>query len=129
MQVSSQCLLPHLEHPEPSEWSDRDDMEDAIEIELLSLSNPQSGKRDGKPRQPRPPVSPSPIMPSATGWSLRGPSVLGDIMCRLVSRWRSPCSVKPKRLLGWQVYSRTSWSSDFHSLVQYSTGYGPFTLL
>ena len=47
MRVSSRCLLPHLECPEPSEWSDQDDMEDAIEIELLSLSNPQSGKGDG----------------------------------------------------------------------------------
>ena len=47
MLVSYQCLLPHLECPEPSEQSDWDDMEDAIEIELLSLSNPRSGKGDG----------------------------------------------------------------------------------
>ena len=47
MRVSSRCLLPRLEHPEPSEWSDQDDMEHAVEIELLSLSNPQSGKGDG----------------------------------------------------------------------------------
>ena len=47
MQVSSQCLLPHLECPEPSGRSDQDDMEDAVEIELLSLSKPQSGEGDG----------------------------------------------------------------------------------
>ena len=47
MQVSFRCLLPHLECPEPSEWSDWDDMEDTIEIELLSLSNPRSSKGDG----------------------------------------------------------------------------------
>ena len=46
MQVSSQCLLPCLECPEPSERSDWDDMEDAMEIELLSLSKPWSGKGD-----------------------------------------------------------------------------------
>ena len=46
MWVSSWCLLPHLECPEPSEWSNRDDMEDAMEIELLSLSKPRSGEGD-----------------------------------------------------------------------------------
>ena len=47
MQVSSQCLLPRLECLEPSEQSDWDDMEDAMEIELLSLSKPRSGEGDG----------------------------------------------------------------------------------
>ena len=37
MRVSSRCLLPHLECPEPSEWSDWDDMEDAVEIELIAF--------------------------------------------------------------------------------------------
>ena len=50
MQVSSQCLLPHLECPEPSEWFDWDDMEDTMEKELLSLSKPRSGKGDGNLR-------------------------------------------------------------------------------
>ena len=47
MRVSSQCLLPCLECPEPSEQSDWDDMEDTIGIELLSLSNPRSSEGDG----------------------------------------------------------------------------------
>ena len=47
MQVSSRCLLPHLKHPGPSEWSNHDDMEDAIEMELLSLLNPRSSEGDG----------------------------------------------------------------------------------
>ena len=47
MRVSSQCLLPYLEHPEPSEQFNWDDMEDAMEIELLSLSNPRSSEGDG----------------------------------------------------------------------------------
>ena len=37
----------HLEHPEPSEQSNWDDMEDAVEIELLLLSKPQSSEGDG----------------------------------------------------------------------------------
>ena len=44
MHVSSQCLLPCLECLDPSEQSDQDDIEDAIENELLSLSKPQSGE-------------------------------------------------------------------------------------
>ena len=47
MRVSSQCLLPCLECLEPSEQSDQDDMEDTMEIELLLLSKPWSGKGDG----------------------------------------------------------------------------------
>ena len=47
IRVSSNHLLPHHECPEPLEWSDQDDLEDAIEIELLSLSKPRSGKEDG----------------------------------------------------------------------------------
>ena len=47
MHVSSQCLLTHLECLDPSEWSDQDDIEDAIDNELLSLSKPQSGEGEG----------------------------------------------------------------------------------
>ena len=45
--VSSQCLLPNLEHLDPSEQSDWDDIEDAMDIELLSLLNPWSGEGEG----------------------------------------------------------------------------------
>ena len=45
--VSSQCLLPLLEHLDPSERSEWDDIEDAMDIELLSLSKPQSGEGEG----------------------------------------------------------------------------------
>ena len=44
IRVYSQCLLPHLEHPDPSEQSDQDDIEDAMDIELLSLLKPWSGE-------------------------------------------------------------------------------------
>ena len=44
MCVSSRCLLPHLECPDPSEQSDRDDIEDTMDTELLSLSKPWSGE-------------------------------------------------------------------------------------
>ena len=47
MHVSSWCLLPCLEHLDPSEWSDWDDIEDAIDNELLSLLKPQSGEGEG----------------------------------------------------------------------------------
>ena len=44
MCVSSQCLLPHLEGPDPSKRSDQDDIEDAMDTELLSLLKPWSGE-------------------------------------------------------------------------------------
>ena len=44
---SSQCLLPHLEHLDPSEHSDQDDIKDTVDTELLSLSKPQSGEGEG----------------------------------------------------------------------------------
>ena len=47
MHVSSWCLLPCLEHLDPSEWSDWDDIEDVIDNELLSISKPQSGEGKG----------------------------------------------------------------------------------
>ena len=47
MCVSSQCLLSHLEHLDPSEQSDWDDIEDTIDNELLSLLKPQSGEGEG----------------------------------------------------------------------------------
>ena len=47
MHVSSWCLLPHLECLDLSEWSDQDDIEDAIDSELLSLSKPWSGEGEG----------------------------------------------------------------------------------
>ena len=47
MHVSSWCLLFCLEHLDPSEQSDQDDIEDAIDNELLSLSKPQSGEGEG----------------------------------------------------------------------------------
>ena len=47
MHVSSQCLLPCLEHLDPSEQSDQDDTEDAMDNELLSLSKPWSGEGEG----------------------------------------------------------------------------------
>ena len=50
MHVSSQCLLPRLEHPDSSEQSDWDDIEDAVDTELLLLSNPWSKRRGGEPR-------------------------------------------------------------------------------
>ena len=48
MHVSSWCLPPHLEHLDPSEQSDQDDIEDAIDNELLSLLKPQSGEGERK---------------------------------------------------------------------------------
>ena len=44
---SSLCHLPHQECWDPSDLSDLDDMEEAIDNELWSLSNPQSGDGDG----------------------------------------------------------------------------------
>ena len=46
MHVSSQCHLPCLEHLDPSEWSDLDNIEDIIDNKLLTLLKPQS--REGK---------------------------------------------------------------------------------
>ena len=40
-------FLPHLECLDPSEWSDWDDIEDAVDNELLSLSKPWSGEGEG----------------------------------------------------------------------------------
>ena len=45
--ISSRCLLPHLECLDPSEQSDRDDTEDAMDNELLLLSNHGLGKGKG----------------------------------------------------------------------------------
>ena len=47
MCASSQCCLPNLECLDLSEWSDLDDIEDAIDNELLSLLKPQSGEGKG----------------------------------------------------------------------------------
>ena len=47
MHVSSWCLLPCLECMDPSEWSDRDDIEDTLDNELLSLLKPWSGEGEG----------------------------------------------------------------------------------
>ena len=47
MCVSSQCLLPHLEYLDPSEWSDWEDIEDTIDNELISLLKPKSGEGEG----------------------------------------------------------------------------------
>ena len=46
MQVSSRCCLLHLECLDLSEQSDPDDIEEAVDNELLSLSKPWS--REGK---------------------------------------------------------------------------------
>ena len=47
MCISSQCLLPHLEHLDLSEQSDWDDTEDTMDNELLSLLKPWSGEGEG----------------------------------------------------------------------------------
>ena len=47
MQVSSQHHLLCLEHLDLSEQSDLDDIEEAINNELLSLSKPWSGEGEG----------------------------------------------------------------------------------
>ena len=44
---SSLCHLPHWECQYQSDLSDLDDMEEAINNELQSLSNPQSREGDG----------------------------------------------------------------------------------
>ena len=46
MHASSWCHLPHLQCFDPSEWSDLDDIEDAIHNEL-SLSKPRSREGEG----------------------------------------------------------------------------------
>ena len=43
---SSQCCLPLLGHWDPSDLSDLDDIKEAIDSELQSLSNPWSGEGD-----------------------------------------------------------------------------------
>ena len=47
MCVSSQCLLPHLEHLDPSKHSNQDDIEDTVDTEILSLLKPWSGEGEG----------------------------------------------------------------------------------
>ena len=47
MRVSSWCLLSHLEHLDPSEQSDPDDIKDTVDNELLSLLKPRSGEGEG----------------------------------------------------------------------------------
>ena len=47
MRVSSQCLLSHLEYLDPSEQSDQDVTEDAVDNELPSLLKPWSGEGEG----------------------------------------------------------------------------------
>ena len=44
---SSQCHLPDQECQDPSDLSDLDNIEEAIDNELLSLSTPQSGEGEG----------------------------------------------------------------------------------
>ena len=41
---SSQCHLPHLGHQDLSDLSDLGNIKEAIDNELLLLSNPQSGE-------------------------------------------------------------------------------------
>ena len=47
MHASSWCHLPHLEHLDPSEWSDLDNIEDVVDNKLLALSKPQSREGEG----------------------------------------------------------------------------------
>ena len=47
MRASSQCLLPCLEHLDPSEQFNWDDTEDTVDNELLSLLKPWSGEGEG----------------------------------------------------------------------------------
>ena len=47
MHVSSQCHIPCLECLDPSEWSNLDDIEDAVGNGLLSLLKPWSGEDEG----------------------------------------------------------------------------------
>ena len=49
MRASSQCHLPHLEHLDPFEQSDLDNIEDVVDNELLLLSKPWSGEGEGNP--------------------------------------------------------------------------------
>ena len=44
---SSLCCLPCPGHLDLSNWSDLDNIEEAIDNELQSLSNPQSGEGEG----------------------------------------------------------------------------------
>ena len=44
---SSQHCLPHLEHLDPSDQSDLDNIEEVVNSELWSLSNPWSGEGEG----------------------------------------------------------------------------------
>ena len=47
MQASSQCCLPRLEHLDPSDQSDLDEIKDVVNNEFLLLSNPWSGEVEG----------------------------------------------------------------------------------
>ena len=47
MHISSRCPLSHLEHLDPSEQSNWDDTEDAIDNELLSVSKLWSREGEG----------------------------------------------------------------------------------
>ena len=49
MYVSSECHLLHLECLALSEQSDLDDIEEAVNNELLSVLKPQSGEGEGDP--------------------------------------------------------------------------------
>ena len=119
IRVSSQCLLPHLECPEPSEWSNQDDMEDAMEIELLSLSKLQSGKGDG--------------------------NLGGCSLCSLLLLHPQPwkgrqgvCLFLGTSCADWspggealeELNLKGCWAgrltSGFHSMIRYSLGYWPF---
>ena len=129
MHVSSQCLLSCLEHLDPSEQSDQDDIEDAIDNELLSLSKPWSGEGKGT-------LVTKVTGPSISCYTLSLKKAVGvfelviwTIVSGHILRWGSPLGIKLKRLLGWHIHPGTSRSPCIYSIIQYSLGNSPFAIL
>ena len=78
---------------------------------------------------PRSLVSPSPVMSLTSKGPSWGLSFFRTAVCQQIYRWGSPRGIKPKRQLSWKIYSGTSWSSSFYSIIWYGPGYGPLTFL
>ena len=128
MHVSSRCLLPRLEHWDPSVQSDQDDIEDAMDTELLSLSKPWSGEGEGNLGDwdcwslhlilyPWPWEGCWGVCPSSEPW-FANESPGGEVLEVLNPKW----------WLGQQIYLGMPRSSGFYLIIWNGLGYSSFYL-
>ena len=123
------CCLPLQEHSDTSDLSDMDDINEAVDKELLLLSNPWS--KEGDSNQCSGCLWSLwcllwswPLEGQCRGWLMVRAEIPRVVLPRGIS-WM----VKSKWLLGQQVYTRMPWSPCLHPAVSYSLDNCPLTFM